>query len=321
MQTAIAGKTIVVPGDWRRPNCPETYPVTSLPCGSRRLAEMPASWEDSLSRYDCPDEPYHTRVGLVHRGSRRIESRAITSLAWKLDRRREKIPSLVTRLHGGHAKVLDVGCGRGHLMADLFAEGHWASGIEPDEAPRAAAIHRMPFAKVWDGTCDRIPEEAMEVSWNAITLSHVLNVVIDPVSALRNLFDLLVPGGRLVIEVPNRECLAASWYGLAWGHSDTPRNLHDWTAAGLRRVVERAGLTVEELGYCCYVRQFLPEWLDGCKRRWDFFNSCGAGRDLLPVRPSRLSQTRLLIATAKAPDPQKYDSMRLVARSPQSHIA
>jgi SAM-dependent methyltransferase len=70
---------------------------------------------------------------------------------------------------------------------------------------------------------------------------------IDPVVALRNIADRLTPGGRLICEVLNQECLGARWAGIAWGHLDVPRQANVFTLGSLSRLIEQSALRVEEV--------------------------------------------------------------------------
>jgi SAM-dependent methyltransferase len=73
---------------------------------------------------------------------------------------------------------------------------------------------------------------------------HVLEHLHEPVSYLRSARDLLVPGGRLVIQVPN----ASSWqflmFGEHWNGVDVPRHLVNYRQRDLEHLLDYCGFEV-----------------------------------------------------------------------------
>src|SRR5207244_3077368 len=62
-------------------------------------------------------------------------------------------------------------------------------------------------------------------SFEAITMSQSLEHVHDPLQVLRAAHDLLTPGGKVVVAVPNIGSLPFRWFGAAWFGLDVPRHL------------------------------------------------------------------------------------------------
>jgi SAM-dependent methyltransferase len=73
---------------------------------------------------------------------------------------------------------------------------------------------------------------------------HVLEHLHEPVSYLRSARDLLMSGGRLVIQVPN----ASSWqflmFGEHWNGVDVPRHLVNYRQRDLENLLEYCGFEV-----------------------------------------------------------------------------
>jgi len=73
---------------------------------------------------------------------------------------------------------------------------------------------------------------------------HVLEHLHDPVSYLRSARDLLLPNGRLVIQVPN----ASSWqflmFGERWNGVDIPRHLVNYRQRDVENLLDYCGLEV-----------------------------------------------------------------------------
>lgn len=144
---------------------------------------------------------------------------------------------------GKRARVLDVGCGSGVLLARMKALGWDAEGVEID--PEAVKVGRARGVKVAQGTLMDQHYEAD--AFDAVHSAHVIEHVPDPVALLRECRRILKPGGRLVFLTPNVESWGHSRYGKAWLNLDPPRHLILFTFAGMRRAAESAGLVVDRI--------------------------------------------------------------------------
>jgi SAM-dependent methyltransferase len=125
------------------------------------------------------------------------------------------------------ARVLDAGAGRGRLVAALRGAGYEASGIDPSGRDEAVAARSI--------------EAHSDSGLDAVVLWHVLEHFDEPAAALGRVRGLLRPGGLLLVGVPNLASLQARIAGEGWLHFDAPRHRVHFTAAGLRRLLERSG--------------------------------------------------------------------------------
>ena len=73
---------------------------------------------------------------------------------------------------------------------------------------------------------------------------HTLEHLYEPRSYLRAAHELLRPGGRLVIQVPNAACWQFLLLGSSWNGVDVPRHLYDFRPADLDRMLESGGFEV-----------------------------------------------------------------------------
>jgi 2-polyprenyl-3-methyl-5-hydroxy-6-metoxy-1,4-benzoquinol methylase len=132
------------------------------------------------------------------------------------------------------ARVLDFGSGSGEFLAQAKNAGHEVQGIEPGEdfARFARDVHRVDVISAsWRDVSfeDR--------SFDAITVSHVLEHLREPVAALRQLERWLADDGVIYVAVPNAEAArdhTFQHFHFAHVHSFTPQTL-TWAgrAAGL----------------------------------------------------------------------------------------
>jgi SAM-dependent methyltransferase len=143
--------------------------------------------------------------------------------------------------------VLDVGAGDGVLLDALRGHGREAVGLERNAG--RADIRDEPLERVTG-------------SWAAVVFWHSLEHLPEPGDAIRQAARLVVPGGVVVVAVPNAASLQASLFGDRWLHLDAPRHLVHLTPRALCAGLERNGFTVERSSH---VRggQIAIGWLDG----------------------------------------------------------
>jgi SAM-dependent methyltransferase len=136
-------------------------------------------------------------------------------------------------------RLLDVGCGNGAFVARMKALGWRAEGIDPDAQGVAAA--RAAGLDVTEGMLDALDDGEHAGAYDAITLSHVIEHVHDPLADLQRARRLLRPGGTLWIATPNLESLGHRRFGRSWLGLDPPRHLVLFTRASLDDLLRRAG--------------------------------------------------------------------------------
>lgn len=146
----------------------------------------------------------------------------------------------LNRSNGG--KLLDLGCGDGRFLALMRAAGWDVMGVEPD--PAAARAVQQEF-----GISVTTLEDArlLDESFDAITLSHVIEHVHDPVALLSECRRLLKPEGKAVIVTPNIGSLGHQKFGSSWRGLEPPRHLHIFSLRTLRVCCEKAGMHVQVL--------------------------------------------------------------------------
>ncbi len=143
----------------------------------------------------------------------------------------------------GPARVLDVGCGSGVLLARMQSLGWQVEGVEVD--PAAVKAARARGVPVRLGTLEQQAFPADH--FDAVHSAHVLEHVHDPLALLRECRRILKPGGTLVFLTPNVESWGHRLLGPAWLNLDPPRHLMIFAPATLRTAAERAGLIVRQL--------------------------------------------------------------------------
>ena len=206
---------------------------------------------------------------------------------------------------GGPARVLDVGCGSGVLLARMQSLGWQAEGVELDpDGVKAARARGVP---VRQGTLEQ--QGFPGNHFDAVHSAHVIEHVYDPVSLLRECHRILKPGGTLVILTPNIESWGHKHFGSAWLNLDPPRHLVLFSSVTLRRAAEQAGLQVQRLDST--VRSaWVYGALSDCIRRTGRAEMSELGK---PANLMRGVFFQLRERTRLRKEPQAGDELRLIA--------
>lgn len=138
-------------------------------------------------------------------------------------------------------RVLDVGCGGGLFLRELRRPGIDVVGLDVSVAAASVAL-RQNGISVAVGDLRSAPYPA--ASMDLITMFHVLEHVPDPMSFLNAAKGLLKPGGSLVAQVPNIDCLQYKWLGAKWSGLDIPRHLHCFKTSDMKRMLEACGYKI-----------------------------------------------------------------------------
>jgi SAM-dependent methyltransferase len=150
-------------------------------------------------------------------------------------------------------RLIDVGCGGGHLAA--LARGRRWRAVSTDVSHQACAVAgRAGEAPAIQADGALLPFHGATV--DIVTLVNVIDQAHEPLAILREAHRVLVAGGMLAIRVPNarfhrpwaRLLIALGPLARSRGWDTYPAVHHfAFTPPGLRRLVERAGFRVLEV--------------------------------------------------------------------------
>ncbi len=142
----------------------------------------------------------------------------------------------------GDCRLLDVGCGSGGWLYRHQRLGWQAEGAEL--SPTGVERARHLGLTIHAGTIFDVPTDRR---YDLISFRHVLEHVPDPVLTLERARDLLAPGGRLLLLLPNLASHGFERYREYWYPLDPPRHLLQFTPATTRRIGEQVGLRLVDL--------------------------------------------------------------------------
>lgn len=134
-------------------------------------------------------------------------------------------------------RLLDIGCGNGDFLANAYDAGWDVVGVDPD--PKAVAVATQRGLDVSVGSVELFAGESS--CFDAITLSHVLEHLHDPLLFIQAAHRLLKPGGVIFIDTPNIESRGARRWGRNWRGLETPRHLVLFSREGLIGMLQAGG--------------------------------------------------------------------------------
>jgi SAM-dependent methyltransferase len=170
----------------------------------------------------------------------------VLSSARQLELDREKFSEILDELepYRGGGRLLDVGCSIG-LFLQLAEERGW-KGVGTEVGHRALAYARDRFGlRIVDRP---LADAGFEPSsFDVATLNSVLEHVHEPRRMLREVGELLEPGGALYLIVPNVESLACRVLHERAATFDGRNHLTYFSARTLREALEREGFQVVDM--------------------------------------------------------------------------
>ena len=171
-------------------------------------------------------------------GSRPFLRRSLGRLAYLFPIRRRGMDGVVRFLRAKpEGRLLDVGCGSGDWLALMRGLGWQGVGVDFDE--NAVKVAR---ARGLEVTCGALEQQNYpDGSFDALTLSHVIEHVPDPVQTLAECLRILKPGGTLVVLTPNASSFSHRRFKQDWRGLEPPRHLHIFSNQSLAALLARAG--------------------------------------------------------------------------------
>lgn len=232
------------------------------------LFQVPGKWHLSrCNNQDCGlcwlnPAPLEADIPLLYKnyythaptGGRRSLGRGIQFLFYHCYLITTYLPALVLGLPGARREIwqmflndippgrlLDVGCGDGNFMHRMHRRGWSVTGLDVDAKAIEHARLRYNFEFLHS---DLAGAHFAENSFDAVTMSHVIEHVPDPVALLTETMRILKPGGVLAATTPNAASLGHNKFQDCWRGLEPPRHFQIFTLGALRACAQQASLEI-----------------------------------------------------------------------------
>ena len=133
--------------------------------------------------------------------------------------------------------ILDVGCGLGAFVVACQRAGHDAYGLDWSERAIAAGRAYFNASNLFSGTLEEFVRASTKKRWDVVTLFEVLEHIEEPRPFISRIRELLQPGGRLMMSVPNRDRRPNFHDSLDY----PPYHLTWWNTKALRTFLDNNG--------------------------------------------------------------------------------
>jgi SAM-dependent methyltransferase len=145
---------------------------------------------------------------------------------------------------GSNKKLLEIGCGSGLNLRWAREHGWDVYGLELSERAVQEA-HRQGFTNVRYANIE--DAEFPNDSFDAVLVNHTLEHLYTPAAAIQRSYEILRPGGILLVTVPKFDSWPRHVSGKFWTQLDLPRHLYHFTQPVLVKLIEGAGFRVREV--------------------------------------------------------------------------
>ncbi len=148
---------------------------------------------------------------------------------------------LIKKIIKKESIILDIGCGRGLVLAKLKNIGCEVWGTELSEVSSKFARETLKLTILNKNLEDCAFNNDY---FDVIIMFHSLEHLISPLIILKEVHRILKPGGILVVEVPRFDSIYSKIFKDKWFHLDVPRHLYHFNDRTLEKLLTTAGFNV-----------------------------------------------------------------------------
>lgn len=144
------------------------------------------------------------------------------------------------------ADIADVGSGRGELISLILKESPSANIFALDYDPECLELSKAAGASKAYRFDINEPRTFPKIKADVVILSHVLEHTHNPMLVLRSLIELVNPGGRLIVAVPNPTRPTVFFGNFMKSHYVNKGHCYAWDPSHWKNFLEEImGLNVE----------------------------------------------------------------------------
>lgn len=144
----------------------------------------------------------------------------------------------MTALNGWPGRVLEIGSAGGWFLKAAQELGWEVQGVEASPKFSRFCIEHNNIPVI-EGTSENIPTE-LEGKFDVVAMFDVLEHLQDPLSELKRLHRLLLPGGHIIIATCDIGSTCARMYGVKWRQIVVSHTIY-WTRRSMMLALSKAG--------------------------------------------------------------------------------
>ena len=161
----------------------------------------------------------------------------------------DKLPALRHANVSLDSKILDVGCGAGHLLHSMKEAGFKnLLGVDPFNTKDIQYDNGLKIEQ-------KSIHDLTDNGWDLIMLNHSYEHVLDQEEVLQKAFELLKPGGTCMIRIPTVTSWAWRTYGVDWVQLDAPRHFFLHSIKSMHILAEKTGFKLNDVVYDSFAFQ------------------------------------------------------------------
>ncbi|MDQ3799031.1 MAG: class I SAM-dependent methyltransferase [Acidobacteriota bacterium] len=204
------------------------FPVRDCAACGHRFAEVATNGGGSNHIAEIYDDSYFNGGGAGY-----SDYLAEGEMLRRRGRDYAKILSRYTAAETG--KILDVGAAAGFILQGFCDAGWCGTGVEPNASMARAGREKFAL-EIFEGDFENFRSAE---KFDAVSMIQVAAHFHNPRRAFGNAFDLLKPGGVLLVETWNYKSLTARVFGRAWHEYSPPSVLHWFSPETLSGFLQR----------------------------------------------------------------------------------
>lgn len=215
------------PGAWRVVECNQCQLAYTAPQTTK---------EDIVNYYPPEYASFNLGAGIRHYSIGAFLRRLLMSPYWFIygDPEWKESPF-------GRSTLLEIGCGSGRLLQNMSKQGWKCIGIDISAVAVDRAKENVPEVNVFQSS---LANFSTEQSFDIIVMSQVLEHLPDPIVSLRKCYELLSPGGKLFLGIPNFGSYEAKLFGKYWRGLDIPRHMVHLSEPVILRILKNCGFSI-----------------------------------------------------------------------------
>lgn len=150
--------------------------------------------------------------------------------------------SLVRRYGKAGGRLLEIGSGMGHLVAQLESSFE-TCGVDVNHWALKESLSIVDKTALQDANAEQLP--FTDGSFDVVIIKHIVEHLQHPAKAITEIGRVTAPGGLLILATPNLDSLLKPWKGKEWIGYQDPTHISLKPPATWLDWVERSGFSIQ----------------------------------------------------------------------------